>query len=160
MWRQCTGPTLLSIYVDVAHIYFQLSVSYFIWVLYHYDFQDLFLRIFLWSKVAYKARGLFNWSIILIDDARGILKELKILLVGFKGMLPALEHLHLGFPHFMGEFLVSVKLYHEFLDELQHFNKILVTLYGFIFDISSKLGDKTLSALSMNNCERHFHILF
>ena len=75
-------------------------------------------------------------------------------------MLPALEHLHLGFPHRMGEFLVPVELYHESLDEIQHSNKILVTLYGFIFAIHYQLGDKTLSALSVNNCERHFHILF
>ena len=75
-------------------------------------------------------------------------------------MLPALEHLHVGFPHRMGEFLVPVELYHESLDEIQYSNEILVTLYGFIFAIPSQLGDMTLSALSVNNCERHFHILF
>ena len=95
----------------------------------------------------------------MIDDARGILEALKILLVYFKCMLPALEHLHLGFPHRMGEFLVSVEIYHESLDELHHSNKILVTLYGFIFAIPSLIGDKALSSLSVNNCECHFHIL-
>ena len=75
-------------------------------------------------------------------------------------MLPALEHSHVGFPHHMGEFLVSVELYHKSLDELHHSNKILDTLYGFIFSIPSQLGYKTLSALSVKNCERHFHILF
>ena len=86
----------------------------------------------------------------MIDDARGIFEALKILLVGFKGMLPALEHLHVGFPHCMGEFLIPVELYHESVDDIQHSNKILVSLYGFIFDILSQLGDKTLVASSFD----------
>ena len=96
----------------------------------------------------------------MIDDARGILKELKILLVGFKGMLPALEHLHVGFPHRMGEFLVPVELYHESLDEIQHSNKVLVTLDGFIFSIPYQLGENTLSSLSVKSCECPFQVLF
>ena len=60
----------------------------------------------------------------------------------------------------MGEFLVPVELYHKSLDEIQNSNKVLVTLYEFIVAIPSQLGDMNLSALSVKNCERHFHILF
>ena len=60
----------------------------------------------------------------------------------------------------MGEFLFFVKLKHESLDELQYSNIVLVTLDGFISAILSKLGDNTLSALSVKNCEHPFQIIF
>ena len=60
----------------------------------------------------------------------------------------------------MDEFLVSIKLKHDSLDEIQHSNNLLVMLYGLIFDIPSSLGYKTIIAMYVKDCERHFHVLF
>ena len=60
----------------------------------------------------------------------------------------------------MGEFLVSVELKHESLDELQNYNNVLVSLNGFIFVTPSQLGKKTISALSVKDCEKPFQVLF
>ena len=156
---QCLGPTVLAVYAYVVHIYFQLSVSYFVWILYQSDCQELLLRIFLWSKVVYKAHVLYDQAVILSDDAHVILEALKILLVCFKFMLTASEHWRVGFPHRVGEFLVYVKLKHEYFDKLQHPNNILITLNGFIFYIPYQLDNKTLSALYVKNCEFTFQAL-
>ena len=75
-------------------------------------------------------------------------------------MKPESEHWHIGFPHRMGEFLVSVELKHDFLDELQHSNNVLFTLHGLIFYILSHIGEKTLSALSVKYFELPFQVLF
>ena len=53
----------------------------------------------------------------------------------------------------MGEFLVSVEHKHDSIDKIQNSNNVLVRLDGFIFDIPSQLGEKTLSTLSVKNCE-------
>ena len=109
--------------------------------------------IFLWSKVVYKARVLSDWTVILSDVTCDILELLKILLVCFKFMLPASEHLQVGFLHHVVEFLVSVELKHDSLDELQSSNNVLVALDVFIFAISSQLVKNNLSALSLKNCK-------
>ena len=96
---------------------------------------------------------LSNLSVILSDDAGGILEAIKIHLVCFKLLLPALEHWNIGFPYHVGKFLVFVELKHNSIDKLHDYNNVLVMLSGFIFAISSYLGDKTLSALSMKDCE-------
>ena len=75
-------------------------------------------------------------------------------------MLPASEHRPVGFPHCVGEFLISIRLKHESLDELQHSNNVLITLDVFIFAIPYQLVDKNLSALYLNNCEFPFQVLF
>ena len=68
---------ILAVYVAVVHVNPHLGVSYFFWVLYQSDFQELFLWIFLWPKVVYYARVLSYWSVILGDDDRGIFEDLK-----------------------------------------------------------------------------------
>ena len=60
----------------------------------------------------------------------------------------------------MGEFLVSVKLKHDYFDELQHSNNVLVKLNGFITVISSQISNKTLSALSVKDCEQSLQVIF
>ena len=60
----------------------------------------------------------------------------------------------------MGEFLVSVELKHDSLYELHHSNNGLVVLDGFTFANTYQLGEKTLSALSVENFERPFRVLF
>ena len=59
----------------------------------------------------------------------------------------------------MGKFLVSVKLKHDSLDELQNSNNALVTLGGLIFDIPYHIGKNTISSLSVNNHEHPFQVL-
>ena len=59
----------------------------------------------------------------------------------------------------MDEFLAYVELKHESLDELHHSNNVLFTIDGFISDIPYQIGEKTLSELSVNNCECAFQVL-
>ena len=106
--RKCLGATVLAVYVAVVHICLQLKVSNLVWVLYQYDCKELFLHIFLWLKVDYRACVLSDWALILGDDAPGILEALKILLVCFKFSLPALEHWHISLPHCVGKLIVSI----------------------------------------------------
>ena len=60
----------------------------------------------------------------------------------------------------MGKLLVSIELKHDSLDDINHFNNVLVMLYGFIFAIPYQLGEKTLGALPLKNHEGPFQILF
>ena len=142
------------------NVYLQLSVSYFLWVLYQYNWQELYLRIFLWSKVVYNSHTLSNWAIILGDDTRIILEALKIILICLKYMLPASKHWNKGFQHCVGRFLVSIKLKHESLDDIKNLNKTLVSLDVFIFDISPHLVKETLSKLYLKDCKLRFIVLF
>ena len=138
--HQCLGETVLAVCVAIVHLCLYLNVSYFVRVRYQNNCQELFLHILPWSKVVYKAYVLYNWDVILGDDALGILEYLKILLVCFKFSLPALEHWYIGFPHCVGKLLFSIELKHASLDKIQHFNKVLVMINGFIFTISPNLG--------------------
>ena len=60
----------------------------------------------------------------------------------------------------MGEFLVSAELKDDYLDELQHSNNALVALIIFIFAIPFQLVKKTLSSLSVKDCELPFQFFF
>ena len=60
----------------------------------------------------------------------------------------------------MGEFLVSVELKHDSLDEIKHYNNILVMLDGFMFSLSPHIGKNTLYSLSTKNCKLPFRVIF
>ena len=124
-----------------------IVVQYFFWVLYQSYIQELFLHVFVWSNVVYKAHVLSDWSVILDDDSRGILEALEELLVCLDFMLPSLEHQHVGLPNPVSQFLVPVKLEHDSLDKLQNFNDILVTLNELIIHVFPQLGEETICAL-------------
>ena len=89
-----------------------------------------------------------------------LLKCSKIILVSLKHLLPESEHWHIGFPRCVGEFLVSFKLKHDFLDEVYHSNNVLFMLNEFLFSIPPHLREKTISVMSVKNFECPFHILF
>ena len=57
---------------------------------------------------------------MLDDGAGGVIEVLEELLVCLKFMLPALEHQHVGFPHHVGQLLVTIKIEHNSLDNIQH----------------------------------------
>ena len=107
------GPTVITLYLNVVHIYFWLRLSFFLWVMYQSNCQELLLCVLCWSEAVYKVRDLSNWSIILSVDARGILEALKILLVCIKFLLYASEHWQVCFPHRMVDLRVAVKLKHD-----------------------------------------------
>ena len=73
----------LDVYVAVVHVNIQLSIFYFILVLYQYNYQETFLGIFLLPKVVYKSHVLLDSAVIFCDDAYVIFEVLKYLLLCF-----------------------------------------------------------------------------